>query len=161
VTVQPYSHLIGCKQWADQGLHKLVAGHLDRLDAEEASIVMRVLDHIHVVDQIFQHVLQGVPHAFKAPRSEVMPTLATLSETARDVDDWYVSYVDTLSAPDFDEPVDFVFTNGTPARMTRGEILLHVCQHGTYHRGNAGIFFQKKGIAPNRDAITDYLEAVA
>jgi uncharacterized damage-inducible protein DinB len=45
--------------------------------------------------------------------------------------------------------------------MTRGEIILHVCLHGTYHRGNAGILFQKKGIVPNRDSMTDFLEMAA
>jgi uncharacterized damage-inducible protein DinB len=161
MTVQPYSHLIRYKQWADRGLHEVVASNFHRLDNEEGSIVVRILDHIHVVDRIFQHHLQGQPHGFRAARSDVMPDPARLAEEARDVDDWYVSYVSNLSAQDFDQPVDFVFTNGTPARMSRGEIVLHVCLHGTYHRRNAGILFQKKGIAPNRDAMTDFLEAAA
>jgi uncharacterized damage-inducible protein DinB len=161
MSVQPYSHLVRCKQWADDGLHDVVAANIARLDADEASIVMRILDHFHVVDRIFQHHLQGRPHAFEAPRSAVMPDLARLAESTRAVDDWYVGYVDTLAAADFDQPVDFSFTSGKAVRMTRGEIILHVAQHGAYHRGNAGILFQKKGIAPGRDAITDYLEAVA
>lgn len=161
MSVQPYSHLIRCKQWADDGLHDVVAANIARLDTEEASIVIRILDHIHVVDQIFQHHLQGLPHAFHAPRSDVMPDLAWLAESTRAVDAWYVDYVDTLSAADFEQPVDFTYTNGTAMRMTRGEMLLHITQHGTYHRGNAGILFQKMGIAPSRDAITDYLELAA
>ena len=48
-------------------------------------------------------------------------------------------YVDSLSTDDLAQPVDFVFTSGKPGRMTRGEILLHICLHGNYHRGNAGI----------------------
>jgi hypothetical protein len=32
--------------------------------------------------------------------------------------------------------------------MRRGEIILHVCLHGTYHRGNAGIVLHKNDIAP-------------
>jgi uncharacterized damage-inducible protein DinB len=139
----------------------MVAANVDQLDAFEASIVIRILDHFHTVDRIFQHHLQGLPHGLKAPRSEVMPDLATLARGTREVDDWYVTYVDSLAAEDFDQPVDFTYTNGTPMRMRRGEILLHVCMHGTYHRGNAGILFQKKGIDPSRDAITDYLEAAA
>jgi uncharacterized damage-inducible protein DinB len=45
--------------------------------------------------------------------------------------------------------------------MTRGEILLHVCLHGAYHRGNAGAVLQLKGLKPSPDALTDYLEAAA
>jgi uncharacterized damage-inducible protein DinB len=44
------------------------------------------------------------------------------------------------------------------ARMRRGEIILHVCLHGTYHRGNAGAVLQLKGLAPSRDSLTDSLE---
>ena len=79
----------------------------------------------------------------------------------REVDDWYVSYVDSMSDEDFEQPVDFVFTSGKSARMTRGEILLHVCLHGTYHRGNAGLILLKNGVQPNPDAVTDFLEAAA
>lgn len=28
----------------------------------------------------------------------------------------------------------------------------------TYHRGNAGVFLQLKGITPSRDSIADFLE---
>lgn len=155
---QPYSQLIDMKRWADRGLYDVVGRNFEKLTPAEASIMLRVLDHIHVVDRIFQHHLQGMPHAFKAPRSEKTPELTALASSAREVDDWYASYVNSLSESDFERSVDFAFTSGKPARMRRGEIILHVCLHGTYHRGNAGAVLQLKGIAPNRDAITDFLE---
>ncbi|HEU4624307.1 MAG TPA: DinB family protein [Steroidobacteraceae bacterium] len=154
----PYSRLIAEKRWADRGLYDVVSRNFARLSDEEASIVLRILDHIHTVDRIFQHHLQGTPHSFKVARSEQIPPLDVLAAGAREVDDWYVSYVESLAAHDFEQPVDFVFTSGKPARMRRGEIVLHVCLHGAYHRGNAGAVLQLRGIAPNRDAITDFLE---
>src|SRR5215510_5593802 len=50
---QPYSQLVRYKQWADRGLYDVVAQNLARLDAQDAVILVRILDHIHVVDQIF------------------------------------------------------------------------------------------------------------
>ena len=155
---QPYPQLIAVKRWADRALYDVVERNFARLSAEESSIMLRILDHIHVVDRIFQHHLQGRPHPFQAPRSEQILPLQALAASAREVDDWYSSYVEGLSADEFEQPVDFVFTSGKPARMRRGEIILHVCLHGTYHRGNAGIVLQLKGIAPGRDSITDFLE---
>ena len=149
------------KRWADRGLYEVVQRNFARLSGEEATIMLRILDHVHTVDRIFQHHLQGVPHTFKAARSEDMPGLPALAASAREVDDWYAGYVGSLSESDFAQPVDFVFTSGKPARMRRSEILLHVCLHGTYHRGNAGIMLQLKGLLPGRDAITDYLEDAA
>lgn len=153
-----YSRLVRYKQWADGGLNDVIAANLDRLDAESASIVVRVLDHIHVVDTIFRQHLLGLPHEFAAPRSAELPTFEELASSMRELDDWYVSHVEALPAADLDQPVDFVYTNGSPARMRRGEMILHVCLHGTYHRGNAGILLQKNGITPNGDRMTDFLE---
>jgi hypothetical protein len=119
---QPYSELIDVKRWADRGLYEAVSRNFERLSSEQASIMLRILDHIHVVG------------------------------------DWYASYVRTLSENDLEQPVDFVFTSGKQARMRRREIILHVCMHGTYHRGNAGAVLQLKGLTPGRDAVSDFLE---
>src|SRR5262245_25964660 len=156
---QPYSHLVRYKQWADRGLYDVVARNLERL-GQDAGILICILDHSHAVDRIFQHHLLGRPHGFRGPRSQEKPDFQSLSGSVREVDDWYASYVGNLPERDFDQFVDFVFTNGTPARMRRGEIILHVCLHGTYHRGNAGLVLQKNGIAPNDDRLTDFLETV-
>jgi uncharacterized damage-inducible protein DinB len=156
-----YSQLIEIKRWADRGLYAVVSRNLEQLNPEETSIMLRILDHIQVVDRIFQHHLQGLPHPFQAPRSAQLPEVATLARGACEVDEWYAAYVGGLADEDFGETVEFVFTSGKPARMQRGEIILHVCLHGTYHRGNAGAILQLKGITPSRDAITDFLEYAA
>ena len=161
MTNNPYVTLIDEKRWADRGLYQAVGENFDRLNQEDRFLMLRVLDHIHTVDRIFQHNLQRLPHSFTAPRSETLPELAALTQSAAAVADWYASYVRFLSEADLVQPLDFVFTSGKPARMTRGEIILHVCLHGIYHRGNAGALLQLRGLTPSRDAITDYLEDAA
>jgi uncharacterized damage-inducible protein DinB len=158
---QPYSQLIAIKRWADLGLYDAVSRNFNQLSKDDSGLMLRVLDHIHVVDRIFQHHLQGLPHSFQAPRSATMPDLQVLAASAKEVDDWYSSYVDTLAESDFEQPLEFVFTSGKRACMRRGEIILHVCLHGTYHRGNAGALLQLRGLTPSRDAITDFLEDAA
>jgi uncharacterized damage-inducible protein DinB len=58
-----------------------------------------------------------------------------------------------------DEAISFFFANGKPARMTRGEMLLHVAMHAAGHRGQAALLLQKNGIVPWPDRITDFLGA--
>lgn len=161
MTHAPYTQLIHVKRWADLGLYDAVRNNLERLTNEDSFIMLRILDHIHAVDVIFKHHLCGLPHTFKAARSETLPTLDTLAASTREVDDWYADYVAGLGERDFEEPIEFVFTSGKPARMQRGEILLHVCMHGTYHRGNAGALLQLRGLTPSRDSVTDYLEQLS
>lgn len=159
--IQPYSNLIRYKQWADRGLCEVATASFDKLESQDATILVRILDHIQVVDRIFQNHLQGKPHSFQAPRSETLPDIQTLCDYFRETDNWYVSYVDTLPDSRLNEPLTFSFTSGAKADMTRAEAILHICMHGTYHRGNAGIVLQKNGITPNDDRITDFIQIAA
>lgn len=159
--LQPYSNLIRYKQWADRGLCEVAMASFDMLESQDATILMRILDHIQVVDRIFQSHLQGKPHSFQAPRSETLPDIQALSELFRETDSWYVSYIDVLPGSRLEETMTFSFTSGSKANMTRAEVILHICMHGTYHRGNAGILLQKNGITPNNDRMTDFIEIAA
>jgi len=155
----PCKLLINMKRWADRGLYGEVSRNFERLSREDISIMLRILDHMHAVDKIFQHHLQGMPHSFSAPRSDRIPDFNTLADRARETDDWYSTYVSNLAPDELEQLVDFVFTSGKRARLQRGQILLHVCLHGTYHRGNAGALLELRGIKPTaRDSVTDFLE---
>ena len=37
--------------------------------------------------------------------------------------------------------------------------VLHVALHGTYHRGNIGLWLQKSGVSPSGDRLTVFLDA--
>jgi uncharacterized damage-inducible protein DinB len=149
------------KQWADRGLYAVVSAHLDDLEASDRFLVLQLLDHIHAVDRIFQHHLTGRAHGYDSARSREPMPFAVLAERAREVDAWYVDYVDSQPEEALGEDVEFVFTSGRPARMSRRDMVAHVVLHGTYHRGNAGILLQKNGIVPSDDRLTDFLGAGA
>lgn len=90
-----------------------------------------------------------------------MPDFPGLASGVKEVDNCDTSCVANLSEDDFDQAVGFVFTDGSAARTRRGEIILHVYLHGTYHRGNTGIVLYGNGITPNDDRMTDFLETAA
>lgn len=159
MTASDCAKLIGYKKWADSGLYRVVAEQLDHLPDFDKGVVLQVLDHMHAVDRIFQHHLLGKRHGYERARSREPMPFAVLAEQVRELDDWYVDYVGALPEDRIDETIDFAFTNGSPARMRRDDMLLHVALHGTYHRGNAGIVLQKNGVAPSDDRLTDFLGA--
>ena len=159
LTTLPYRTLIHQKRWATNGLNGVLAARLDRLPAEEQVIVRRLLDHIQAVDEIFRANLQARPHGQAAPRSAEVPALETLAAKARATADWYVDYADALVPEKVDEPIAFTFSNGQLARMTRGEMLLHVATHAAGHRGQVALLLQKSGIEQFPDRITDFLQA--
>jgi uncharacterized damage-inducible protein DinB len=155
----PYRTLIHYKRWATNGLNAVLADTLDRLPAEEQVLVRRLLDHIQTVDEIFRHNLETTPHGYTAPRSAEIPAFDVLANEARATANWYADYADALRPDEVDETLDFAFSNGEAAHMTRGEILLHVALHAAGHRGQVALLLQKNGIQPWPDRITDFLKA--
>lgn len=154
-----YRTLMYYKRWATNGLNSVIADNLDRIPADEHALVLRLLDHIQAVDEIFSHNLEGLPHAYKAARSAELPSFDALARKARLSGDWYADYADGLAPKRVDEVLDFAFSNGEPASMTRGEILLHVAMHAAGHRGQVALLLQKNGIQPWPDRLTDFLKA--
>ncbi len=69
-------------------------------------------------------------------KPELCPTLDELRMAQRDMDAWYIDYADSLSDTGRNQVVEFSFIGGGPGSMTREEILLHVVNHATYHRGH-------------------------
>ena len=155
----PYRTLMHYKRWATNGLNAVIAENLERIPADERILVLRALDHIQAVDEIFSHNLEARPHGYRAPRSVELPSLDALASKARSTADWYADYADALLPDEVDEAIAFSFSNGEPARMTRGEILLHVAMHAAGHRGQVALLLQKNGIQPYPDRITDFLKA--
>jgi uncharacterized damage-inducible protein DinB len=155
----PYRTLVHYKRWATNGLNAVVGDNLGRLPADDRTLVLRLLDHVQVVDEIFRHNLEGRPHGYAAPRSAELPSFDVLATNARATGDWYADYADALAPQALDETIDFTFSDGEPASMTRGEMLLHVALHAAGHRGQAALLLQKNGIPPYPDRITNFLAA--
>ncbi|WP_421999244.1 DinB family protein [Reyranella sp.] len=158
-TTLAYRTLMHQKRWATNGLNAVLADAEDGLPDDDRVVVRRLLDHVQTVDDIFSHTLEGQPHGHRAPRSSELPSLETLARQARTTADWYVAYADTLDPDRVDETIAFTFTSGEPARMTRGEILLHVATHAAGHRGQVALLLQKNGMQPWPDRLTDFLAA--
>jgi uncharacterized damage-inducible protein DinB len=155
----PYRTLMHYKRWATNGLNAVIADNFGRIPKDDQMLVLRLLDHIQIVDEIFSHNLEALPHGHQAPRSVELPSLDELTTRARAAADWYADYADALAPEEVDEVIAFSFSNGEPARMTRGEILLHVATHAAGHRGQVALLLQKNGIQPFPDRITDFLKA--
>ena len=155
----PYSTLMHYKRWATNGLNTVVADSFGRMPADEQVLVLRLLDHIQTVDEIFSHNLEARPHGHQAPRSVELPSLEDLASKARSMADWYADYADALEPDEIDEVLAFSFSNGEPTSMTRGEVLLHIATHAAGHRGQVALLLQKNGIQPFPDRITDFLKA--
>ena len=147
--------------WADNLIYEAVA----RLPEGEAAkprqsvfkSMLHTLNHIYVIDRVFQAHLEGREHGFKARNTETYPPLAELSHLQRGIDAWFVAWSDALSDAALGEKIDFEFIGGGQGSMTRGEMLLHVVNHTTYHRGFVADFFYQVPARPPTTDLTVFL----
>jgi uncharacterized damage-inducible protein DinB len=120
--------------------------------------IIHTLNHVYVVDDIFRAHLQGQRHGYTARNTERTPTAPQLWEQVQAMDRWYIAYAANLDATALAEAVRFQFVDGGPAAMTREAILLHVINHGSYHRGFVGdMLYQVPAAFPSND-LTVFLQ---
>jgi uncharacterized damage-inducible protein DinB len=148
--------LFGCKAWANTELFASLA-ELPKQHAEQLHTCIRTLNHIYVVDRLFQARLSGEPSPFEATNTKATPSLEQLRRDVQATDAWYQHYVSGVSDAELSSVLDFTFTDGDTGRMSTEEILLHVLTHGGYHRGNVGQVLKSLSIAPPRDLYTKFL----
>jgi uncharacterized damage-inducible protein DinB len=71
-----------------------------------------------------------------------------LATAQREMDNWYVNYADSISDRELGEIIEFEFIGGGRGAMSRRDILLHVVNHTTYHRGHAADILYHLNISP-------------
>ena len=130
----------------------LPAGEATKPRATLFKNMVHTLNHNYVIDRIFQAHLEGRAHGYTARNTAEHPPLEELWRAQRSLDDWYVGCYDAMSDAALDERLHFEFVGGSEGAMTRGEMLMHIVNHTSYHRGFvADLFFQ----VPARPPITD------
>jgi uncharacterized damage-inducible protein DinB len=148
-------HLFRYKAWADDELLTALA----KLGGEPivTGLAIKALSHSHVVDRIFAAHLQRKAHAYTSANLSELPALEDLSADIRKNDRWYIDYVSALDRKQLSERIDFAFTDGAPGRMSREEMLMHVINHGTGHRGQVSALMLLNSLPPAKDGFTTYL----
>jgi uncharacterized damage-inducible protein DinB len=142
--------------WADKLLFDAVAALPPGAATQERptlfKTMVRTLNHNYLIDVIWQAHLEGREHGH--PRRDVVlhPELADLWTAQQAANAWFNDWSDAQTEKTLNEEVHFTLIGGNAGVMTRGEILLHVVTHHSYHRGwVADLFFQVPMQPPTTD----------
>ena len=152
------------RMWADRltfdAVQALPPGEATKARPTLFKTMIGTLNHNYLIDLIWQAHLEGRDHSFGTRNVVLHPELSGLWAAQQVVNRWYIDWSDRQSQDMLDEVVNFTFIGGEKAAMSRTDILLHVVNHATYHRGwVAEMFFQ----VPARNPTTDlpvYLKAM-
>ncbi len=155
------AELVRYKAWADE----LLLAALSRLPASELTAprpivfgsILRTVNHVYAMDHVWRCHLERRPHGLNTRNPKDCPPLEALREAQAGMDAWYVRYADSLPHADHDEVVAFTFIGGGDGAMSRAQILLHVVNHATYHRGHVADMMYNLGVAPPTTDLPVYL----
>jgi uncharacterized damage-inducible protein DinB len=139
--------------WANRLIYDAVAalppGEAVKERATLFKNMVHTLNHNYVIGLIWQAHLEGRDHGFSARNTKDHPPLEDLRKAQKGVDRWYLDWTAALGDAALGEEVHFTLIGGNRGVMTRGEMLLHVVNHTTYHRGFvADMFYQVPGARP-------------
>jgi uncharacterized damage-inducible protein DinB len=150
--MNPVQTLTRYKAWAD----KLFLAKVAELPEAELTAprpivfgsIIRTLHHSYAMDRVWQAHLLDKPHGYTTRNPLDHPPLGELRDRQLEVDVWYVSYADSLDAAALAQVVHFTFVGGGSGSLSRNDILLHVVNHTTYHRGHVADMLYHHAIFP-------------
>jgi uncharacterized damage-inducible protein DinB len=156
VTTRTARRLARYNAWANRLIFDAVAALPSGEATKERKSLFRnmvhTLNHNYVIDRIWQAHLEEREHGYAARNTPDHPPLAELWRAQQEIDAWYVGWSDAMSDAALDESVSFMLIGGNRGVMTRGEILLHIVNHTSYHRGFvADLFYQVPARPPTTD----------
>ncbi len=140
------------KAWADDlflsALSSLSDAELTAPHPIVFGSLIRTLNHSYEMDYVWQCHLLGRPHGLTTRNPENCPAIEELVASQSSIDKWYVDYSDSITENELVEVVEFEFIGGRAGQMNRRDILIHVVNHTTYHRGHAASILYQLDVSP-------------
>jgi uncharacterized damage-inducible protein DinB len=136
--------------WANARLFRMAGALQDELYRKEVGAYFKslhgTLNHLLAADRIWMHRLTGFgshPDKLNAILFDDLPSLhaARVEEDGR-----IIGFVQGLAGSAFEEVCDYRTLNGTPQRQRLREILAHLFNHETHHRGQAHAILTVLGV---------------
>lgn len=151
--VQHFRDLVGYETWANRA----ALASIETVPAASRSGVMytralQVMSHGQLVRRAWLARLQG--------RHEVIAdwfpswTVGEIAAASAEMDAAWTDFLATLSDADLTRVASYKSSDGTAYANTVHEVLTHVSNHSTYHRGQVARLVSEAG---GRRAVTDYI----
>jgi uncharacterized damage-inducible protein DinB len=136
--------------WANARLFRMAGTLQDGLYREEVGAYFKslhgTLNHLLAADRIWLRRLTGVGHHPDKLNAILFDDLPSLHAARVEEDARIIGFVQGLAEPAFEEVLDYRTLNGTPQSQRRREILAHLFNHETHHRGQAHAILTVLGV---------------
>jgi uncharacterized damage-inducible protein DinB len=112
------------------------------------------------VEELFRARLSSSVEPHNSTNTGQLPELDELAARLTASNCWMQAYADSLQDQQLAEQIRFTFVDGKAGALTREEVLYHLINHGTYHRGAIGHALDLAGAPRPADTFTVFVHAV-
>jgi uncharacterized damage-inducible protein DinB len=111
--------------------------------------------HVYSAEWVWHSRWTGVSPTAAIP-FERYPDVASVTEAWATLEQQVRAFVDRRSDDQTSRAIDYKLLNGTPGRATFEQMLQHLVNHASYHRGQVTTLLRQAGAAPpaSTDLIT-------
>ena len=137
--------------WANERLFRTAGSLQDDLYGKDVGAYFKslrgTLNHILTADRIWMRRLTGAGEHPDKLNAILFDDLPSLHAARRIEDRRLVDFVQGLGEPDFESMREYKTLNGVSQSQPLREILAHVFNHQTHHRGQAHAILTTLGVA--------------
>lgn len=149
-----FSDLLAYKRWANfrvfDALKAVPDSTLTKPQKTKFGSIIATAQHVLNMDVVWRARLLSADHAIRSRTPKSVFPIERLSNEQERLDVWFLNSLADIS---LDQVVRFAFLDGQIGEMSASDILIHVVNHGTYHRGHIADMLYNEGAVP---PITDY-----
>ena len=128
-------------RWANERLFGCAAQLTPAALAEDRGAffgsLLGTLNHLLVTDRLWMSRLEGVSPRGTRLNEVLHEDFEDLSAARRSQDQKIIAFVHDLSEERLAEPLDYATTSGAPQSQPVHQVLAHLFNHQTHHRGQA------------------------
>jgi uncharacterized damage-inducible protein DinB len=136
--------------WANARLFRMASALADELYRKDVGAYFKslhgTLNHLLIADRIWMRRLTGLGDHPDKLNAIVFDDLSSLHGARVEEDSRIITFVQDLAEPAFEEVLEYRMLNGAPQRQRRREILAHLFNHQTHHRGQAHAILTLLGV---------------
>ena len=136
--------------WANARLYGMASQLSDEQYRRDVSAYFKslhgTLNHLLVADRIWMQRLTGAGDAPARLDAILFDSLTDLTEARRAEDARIVSVVEGLTDAQLEAPFEYRLLNGSRQQQKRREVLAHLFNHQTHHRGQAHAILTTLGV---------------
>ncbi|MDR0237568.1 DinB family protein [Acinetobacter sp.] len=145
------------KQWSDQRLFKAIAQINQEKYLDDYNFAKQQFNHMLIVEELFRSRLENKKALHTQTNTEVLPAFDELQQRIEHSHVWWIKFVKQIELIQLSKVIHFQFIDKKTGSLSIEEILFHIINHGTYHRGNIAHALHHAQVTHPADTYTVYI----